>query len=170
MLKSWLTLNVEGTQRSSRYSRRGLKVRRAAGAFLRDAGRGNPRRSDSQRVKDIVRVSCFRLACDTMKNQRSRRADRAPGRVETIPLPSWPLDRHGGVAIEDADAAGAVQVQHGGVVDVSAVTNGGGIPGDAAGVFDCHGGAIVVDAAAVAVGGVAGQGAAADRQVAVIVD
>ena len=96
-----------------------------------------------------------------------RRADRTPGRVEMIPLPSRPLDPHGGVAIEDADRAAAVQVQHALVVDVGAKADGGGVPGDGAGVVDRHR-AVVGDAAATVGGDVAGQGAAADRQRAVV--
>src|SRR5438034_781201 len=82
-----------------------------------------------------------------------------------------PLNRPGGVAIEGADDAAGVQVQHALVVDVSVEAYGGGIPGDAAGVFAGHRGVgAVVDAAARRGGDVAGQGAAADRQRAVVVD
>ena len=135
------------------------------------------------------------------KNRFTRPHTYPPGGVSTalafrIPCPEsqGPLDRHGGVAIEDADDAADVQVHHALVVDVSAKAGGSSIPGDAAGVFDRRRavigdaaatvggdvggqgaaadrhGAVVVDAAAVIVAGVAGQGAAADRQRAGVVD
>src|SRR5262249_14608615 len=57
------TVSVLGSQRSSRAWSVGRKVGRAAGVLLRDAGRKDrPRRLDSQRVNDMVRVSRSRLA------------------------------------------------------------------------------------------------------------
>src|SRR5439155_193566 len=91
-----------------------------------------------------------------------------PGRVETISLPSWPLNRDGGVAVEGADRAAAVHVQHVKVVDVSAKAGGGGIPGDLAGTLDRHD--AEVENAAAEVGGVAGQGAAAEGRRAEVED
>src|SRR5262245_37577296 len=55
---SWLlvTVSVLGTQRCSNPSSIGQKRRRAAGVFLRHAGRRDrPRWFDSQRVNDMVR-------------------------------------------------------------------------------------------------------------------
>src|SRR5262245_4737677 len=74
------------------------------------------------------------------------------------------LERNSGVAVEDADGAGAVQIQCPGVAHVRAKI-AGRVPGDATGVFDGHGAApVVVDAAAAAVGGVVGKGAVGDGE------
>jgi hypothetical protein len=80
-----VTVSVLGTQRSSSPSSMGRAVRRAAGVFLLDAVREvRPRRFDSQRVNDIVRVSISRLVCDTMKKPtipaRRPSAGARPGR------------------------------------------------------------------------------------------
>src|SRR5438270_5834729 len=51
----FVTVSVLGTQRSSSASNVGRKMGRAAGVFLRDAGRGDrPRWFDSQLVNDMV--------------------------------------------------------------------------------------------------------------------
>src|SRR5262249_169654 len=55
---SLVVVTVLGTQRCSNPSSMGRKRGRAAGLFLRDAGRGDRRkRLDSQRVNDMGRVS-----------------------------------------------------------------------------------------------------------------
>src|SRR5205823_1509977 len=85
-----------------------------------------------------------------------RVADLQPRRVR--------IQRDGGVAMEDADRAGGVQVHHAQVVHVLVVKITAHVPGDAAGFFDRHHAVgSVVDAAATVVGEVADHAAVADR-------
>src|SRR5205823_52894 len=139
-----------------------------------------------------------RLVCGSLVPARRPSAGAVPGRGGTClaaeaPRPliktslllrptSAAAARHGQpttrsewrVAIENADPAGSIEVQHAEVIEVFGGIAGGGVrvvgvAGDAAGVFDRQR-AVVEDSAALVVGGVAGDGAAAERQRAVVED